>query len=223
MNAPPPATGSPNQPDAIDNVLRQYRTMWQKMSPAQQKSFLDSGGATPEQYERTLRAKGPSAIPPAPATPSSRQAPPDPRSTSDALDSLTTSMQDLNAIRDGNLVRVQKDGCPPEVTSRLVDLRGRLHQKETELAGGDAAVPAKESAGGADARTIAGDWFKHPQAAEKRPEAAEDTKESKLLADVLPTAPAPRAETKPKDLEEEIAQLKGEIAKLSVTCAAVKR
>jgi hypothetical protein len=223
MNAPPPAAGVPSQPDAIDNVLRQYRTMWQKMSPAQQKSFLDSGGATPEQYERTLRAKGPSAIPPAPATPSNRQAPPDPRATSDAIDSLTTSMQDLNAIRDGNLVRVQKDGCPPEVASRLTDLRGRLRQKETELAGGDGAVPAKEPAGSGDALAIAGDWFKRPQAAEKLPEAAADTKESKALADVLPTAPAQRAESKPKGLEEEIARLKGEIGKLSATCAAVKR
>jgi hypothetical protein len=235
MSAPPPAPTTNAQPDAIDNMLRQYRTMWQKMSPAQQKAFLDSGGSTPEQYERTLRAKGPSALPTSPApSQAGRHAPPDPHATADALDSLTNSLQDLNAIRDGNLERVQKDGCPPEVTSRLTDLRARLRQKEAELAGADAPgavpVPAKDRTGSADAMAIAGDWFKRPQAAEKTPEAPRDTKENKLLSDVLPAAPAQRTASQPlkadkdqKGLEGEITRLKGEIAQLSSACAAVKR
>ena len=36
-----------------------------------------------------------------------------------AFDTLGQSMRDLNAIRDANLSRVQKDGCPPEIASRI--------------------------------------------------------------------------------------------------------
>jgi hypothetical protein len=216
--------------------------MWQKMSPAQQKAFLDSGGSTPEQYERMLRTKGQSA-PPAAATLAGRPASTDQRSTADALDSLTTSLQDLNAIRDGNLVRVQKDGCPPEVTSRLADLRGRLRRDEADLAGveaqGSVAPPVKERANAADPMAIANDWYKQPQQTEKESkrsaEPGGETKESKLLADVLTAGPStagpahhvdpksPEAQQRQKELEEEIARLKAEIAQLSGACATLKR
>ena len=241
-SAPPNATTTNTQPDAVDSALRQYRTMWQKMSPAQQKAFLDSGGSTPEQYERMLRAKGQST-PPASTTQAARPASTDPRSTADALDSLTTSLQDLNAIRDGNLVRVQKDGCPPEVTSRLVDLRGRLRRDEADLAGveapGSVAAPAKERPNAADPIAIASDWYKQPQQAEKESKRStgpvDETKESKLLADVLTAGPntggparrvdpkSPEAQQRQKGLEEEIARLKAEIAQLSGACATLKR
>ncbi|HTP36666.1 MAG TPA: hypothetical protein VMJ75_31035 [Candidatus Acidoferrales bacterium] len=229
---PPGTTSSSGQPDAIDNLLRQYRTMWQRMSAAQQKAFVDSGGATPEQYERTLRSKGVPAVPASTQTPSpGRQAQNDPRATVDALDSLTTSLQDLNAIRDGNLVRVQKDGCPPEVTSRIADLRGRLRLDEAELAGeASAPGPAKERTNAADPMALAGDWYKQsPKAASRPPADSGDSKESKQLADVLSGVPAPAKHApridaqRQKELEEEIARIQAEIAQLSGACATLKR
>lgn len=236
-------------PDPVDNMLRPYREMWQKMTPAQQKAFLDSGGSTPEQYERTLRTKGAAALPAsaAPGAPAGRQTPADPKAAVNALDSLTTSLQDLNAIRDGNLSRVQKDGCPPEVTSRLADLRGKLQQDETALTGVEApapaAVPSKERPGAADPMAIANDWYK--RAPQDQPEASaaarnstdrsdSSGRESQLLSDVLSGAPAaasaahridpksPEALEKQKALEAEIARIKAEMAQLSGACASLK-
>jgi hypothetical protein len=249
ITSPSRAVAPNSAPDAIDNMLRQYRDMWQKMSPAQQKAFLDSGGSTPEQYERVLRTKGLSAVPanPAPATPQDRQSSTEPRAAMNALDSLTTSLMDLNTIRDGNLNRVQKDGCPPEVTSRLTDLRGKLSQYKTELTGVEAAPAAsqpKPRPGPADPAGIANDWFKRPSqdrpeslsreagTPASRPADAESTgRENKLLADVLPGGSgaeprvdpkSPEALEKKKALEAEIVRIEAEIAQLSGACAALK-
>jgi hypothetical protein len=233
MGGQPPSAAPVNeQPDSVESALRQYRSMWQKMSPAQQKAFLDSGGATPEQYEHSLRSKGA-------ATPASGRAPQgDPRATVNALDSLTTSLQDLNAIRDGNLVRVQTDGCPREIASRLTDLRGRLQQDRSELAGRDApagagARPKDASASAsADPMSVANNWFKQPPAEKSSARPAEppaDSRESKLLADVLAGQPAaspakpldpklPVSQQREKELREEITRLEAEIAQLSTAC-----
>ena len=54
-SSPAPALAAPN---ASSDALEKYREMWRKMSPAQQKAFVDSGGYTPEQYERLLKPKG---------------------------------------------------------------------------------------------------------------------------------------------------------------------
>jgi len=204
--ASPAANAADSQPDPIDGLLRQYRTMWQKMSAAQQKAFLDSGGTTPEQYERTLRSKG------TPAAPAARETQTAPRATVDVLDSLTTSLQDLNAIRDGNLARVQKEGCPPEVASRLADLRSRLRQA-------DPPQPKDRAAAG-DPMAIASDWFKQAPKAEA-PLPGADTHDGKLLDNVLGESAARPAETRRKDTEEEIARIKAEIAQLSGACGAL--
>ena len=250
MTSPSRAVAPNSAPDAIDNMLRQYRDMWQKMSPAQQKAFLDSGGSTPEQYERVLRTKGLSAVPASqPATaPPDRRSPADSRAAMNALDSLTTSLTDLNTIRDGTLNRVQKDGCPPEVTSRLTDLRGKLRQYQTELTGVETAAPAapqpKARPGSADPAAIATDWYKQtPQdrpeslsqeagtPSSRTPDAGSNDRQNKLLADVLSGAPAPEhridpsspeAMEKKKALEAEIARIEAEMAQLSGACAALK-
>jgi hypothetical protein len=239
---------APGTPDTIDNMLQQYREMWGKMSPAQQKAFLDSGGSTPEQYERLIRTKGPSA---ASNGGPGRQSPADPRAAMNALDSLTTSLQDLNAIRDGNLTRVQKDGCPPEVAARLADLKARLAQDEAELSGVEAPVPAasqsKDRAGAADPLAIADDWYKRsPQTrletanrgmgnpSERSGAPDPSDREARLLSGVLPggtntatperrvDAQSPETLQRQKALEDEIARTKAEISQLSAACTAIK-
>ena len=246
--SPASAAAVPGTPDTIDNMLQQYREMWRKMSPAQQKTFLDSGGSTPEQYERLLRTKGPSA---ASNGGPGRQSPADPRAAMNALDSLTTSLQDLNAIRDGNLTRVQKDGCPPEVGARLADLKARLLQDEAELTGVEAPVPAasqsKDRGGAADPLAIANDWYKRsPQArsetanrgmgnpSERSGAADPSDREARLLSGVLSggtntatperrvDAQSPETLRRQKALEDEIARTQAEISQLSAACTAVK-
>src|SRR5215831_7313646 len=52
-----------------------------------------------------------------------RTPPAAPANPAGTMDSLSNSLQDLNAIRDGNLTRVQKEGCSPETAARLTELR----------------------------------------------------------------------------------------------------
>jgi len=221
--------------------------MWQKMTPAQQKMLLQRGGHTPEEYDRMMKA-GASRLAPGGAAPARGS---DARDAGKAinpgdLDSLSKSLQDLNAIRDGNLVRVQKDNCPPEIASRTAELRSKLQNDEFELNGGRPPAPlpttgsAKKS-GQADPLAVAGDWFKRP-AGQKS--AASDSgngnaRGSSPLDDILPSAqnvtePAaaapkpgiapdsPEAVQKRNALQEDITRIKAELAQLSGACGAPK-
>ncbi len=230
-------------------AIERYRQMWQRMTPAQQKVFVQNGGRTPEDYERMLkgsvsrftpgRTEGPQTNAPARGS--------DPRDAgqgidSGALDSLSKSLQDLNVIRDGNLGRVQKDGCPPGIASRIADLRGKLQSDVFELNGGrpPAAVPtagSTEKPGQADPLAVAGDWFKRPSG-QKSPGSGSgngNAREDKLLDAVLagaePAAGTPKLWTDPnspeaaqkrKALEEDMARIGIELGQLSGACAAPK-
>jgi hypothetical protein len=152
----------------------------------------------------TLAAAG-LAQPPAQQPP--RKPPAAPANPTGTMDSLSNSLQDLNAIRDGNLNRVQKDGCSAETAARLTELRGKLRQLDTESV---------------DAPALAADWFK--PAPVKQEEQSE--RENRLLDAVLPgtvAAPAKPAVQRPKANEEELARLRSEFARLSAACAAVRR
>jgi hypothetical protein len=231
-------------------ALERYRQMWQRMTPAQQKVFVQNGGRTPEDYERMLkgsvsqftpgRTDGPRTAAPARGS--------DPRDAgkgidSGALDSLSKSLQDLNAIRDGNLGRVQKDGCPPGIASRIADLSRKLQSDVFELNGGKppAAVPtagSTEKSGQADPLAVAGDWFKRPSS-QRSPGSDSgngNAPEGKLLDAVLtgaePAASAPKlwidpnspeAAQKRKALEEDIARIKTEMEQLAGACASTKQ
>ena len=136
-----------------------------------------------------------------------RKPPAAPANPTGTMDSLSNSLQDLNAIRDGNLTRVQKDGCSAETAARLTEFRGKLRQLDAETV---------------DAQAIAADWFK--PAVVKQEDQSE--RESRLLDAVLPgaaAAPAKPAAQRPKANEEELARLRSEIARLSAACAAVGR
>jgi len=144
------------------------------------------------------------------ATPKS---PTPPADAAGALDSLSNSLQDLNAIRDGNLTRVQKDGCPPDVSARLAELRAKL----AEVSGDAPAKPAEKTA--ADPQAIAAAWFKPAPSQPPAPKPVVETRESKQLADVLPEAPAAKPVAPARqDNGAEIARLKAEITRLSGTC-----
>jgi hypothetical protein len=230
------ATAQSSAPDPSATALDKYREMWRKMTSAQQKAFLDSGGYTPEQYERTLKPKGSAGG----ATQNSRSE----RGIDPTMDSLSKSLQDLNAIRDGNLGRVQKDGCPPEVASRIGDLNGKLQAYESELNGVQAQVAAtarpREASGPADPLSLATDWYKSASAQESANIPAGSVagnraaRQSKMLSDVLAAGPAtspgrsadpgsPEAQKKRQAIEQEIASTKVEIEQLTGACIAPTR
>jgi hypothetical protein len=238
---------------AVAAALEKYREMWNRMSAPQRQAFLNAGGSTPDQYERILKQHGNSfaAGGEGAAQPSVERSRKTPDSgnpiDSNAFDSLSKSLQDLSAVRDGNLWRVQKDGCPPEIASRMADLRARLETDEVELKGGESSAPAaastdsKQKAGSADRLAIAADWFKQPASTEASTAASGSAatggnlRESKLLEAALagnrsaaaPASPvdpkSPEGERARKTAEEDIARIKGELAQLSGACTAPKK
>jgi len=230
-----PASVTATNPSA---ALEQYRQMWQKMTPAQQAAIVRAGGVTPEQFERTLMGRGPALVKGANAASAA-----DPRAAdSGSLDALSKSLQDLNAVRDGNLSLVQKDGCAPELASRIADLKAKLRSDEFELNGTESpAVPPTEThmpekANVADPMAVASEWFKHPADSRQtaRPDDASRTRESSQLDAVLAGAQAPapperrmdpkspEAEQNRKAIEADMARVKSELEQLSGACAAKK-
>jgi hypothetical protein len=236
-DAKPASSGTPTSPAA---ALEQYRQMWQKMTPAQQKAIVSAGGPTPEQYERMLTPRSAGAK-------GATQSATDPRAAdSGALDALSKSLQDLNAVRDANLSLVQKDGCAPELASRIADLKAKLRSDEFELNGTEAppATPTEahtpekvDPANAPDPMAVASDWFKRPADPKKtaRPDDSNRTREASQLDAVLSGAQAPvaaerrfdpkapDAEQNRKAIEADMALVKSELEQLSSACAAAKR
>jgi hypothetical protein len=205
VSEPAPATAAP---EGSDNALEKYREMWRKMTPAQQKAFLDSGGYTPDQYERLLKQKGSGAA-------SDPQRKIDP-----AMDSLNKSIQNLDTIRDANLGRVQAENCPPEVAARIADLKTKLQGYESERIGVPAPVRVKprETANPVDLLAVAADWYKSATGSGAAMQASE---QGKRLADVLPGGEVSPARTQAN--EQEIARTRIELEQLSGACAASAR
>jgi hypothetical protein len=218
----------------IARSVENYRQMWRKMKPAQQKQMLQMGGATPEQYERMLRGGLAGGTPHAGSAPADKSTAPDYNRGADAgaLDSLGQSLIDLNAIRDANVARLQKDGCPPEVAARIADLRGRLARMEGESNGhGEPAqsAAAARRTSGAVALDVAANWFKADDRTETGGDAGAGPSPSTLLDSVLPEGDGSRPKPRPGDeaarrrtQEAGMAQIKAELAQLQGTCLAVK-
>jgi hypothetical protein len=196
---------------STDTALEKYREMWRKMTPTQQKAFLDSGGYTPEQYERQLRGNAPGAGAGRNAKPGGGVDP--------TMDSLTRSLQNLDTIRDANLGRVQNQSCPPEVAARVQDLKAKLQSYETNAGGEISAAPTRtrEATPPLDPVAIANDWFK-PAATEVR---SGTSIQVERLANVLPRAATTPRETHKDD--QEIARARAELEQLSGACSTVAR
>jgi hypothetical protein len=200
---------SPAPAGETGNALEKYRDLWQKMTPAQQKAFVDAGGLSPDQYERQFKEKPP-------GTASNRQ--PDWK-VDPTLDSLTRSLENLDTIRDANLGRVQNQSCPPEVAARIADLKAKLERSEP---GSDmraetrlAASRARENTRPPDPSAIANDWFKPGSATVPSP-AADPNQQ---LVAVLPAKETQRT---PVD-EHEMARARLELEQLSGACRGAAR
>ncbi len=235
---------------AMAAAMERYREMWNKMSASQRQAFVNAGGSTPEQYERSLKQRGNGFVAgegAAQQTVERSRKTPDSGNPidSNAFDSLSKSLQDLSSVRDGNLWRVQKDGCPPEIATRMADLRGKLETYELELNGVESSAPAaagassKEKRSSTDRLAIAADWFKSPADKEASTPGSGapsgNSRESKLLDAALAgngSAVTPESRIAPKSAETErtrkaaeqdIARIKGELAQLSGACTAPKK
>lgn len=219
----------------ITKAVEGYRQMWRRMKPNQQQQSLRMGGYTPEQYERMLRSGSAAAsaqVGAATAAPDKSTSPDYHRGAdAGALDAMGQSLIDLNTIRDVNVGRVQKDGCPPEVASRIADLRGRLALLKSEPSEhndpAQTATPA-QGAAGANAIDVAANWYK----ANDRPptSVAAGPSPEQLLDSVLPSGGADRpkppltgsAAARRKAQEDSVAQIEAELAQLLGACVPAK-
>lgn len=124
---------------------------------------------------------------------------PDPASSHDsgstALDAVITSTENLNAIRDSNVRRLN-DGCSSDITSRIGELRAQLGLKN------DSAKkdPNSETA----MLTLASNWFKNTPA---NPPAPPQQNKNDVLASVLPGADARPASRDTVGLQAELDNL----------------
>ncbi len=144
-----------------------------------------------------------------------------------AFDSLSKSLQDLNGIRDGNLSLVQKDGCAPELASRIADLKAKLNAPDSSVAAHATAKP-QEKTSDTDPMAVANDWFK-PTSTSKQI-APSYTRESSLLDGVLRGMPAALERPAEPDAsgggqsqklsDAEMVSVKSELEQLSSACAA---
>ncbi|HXN50096.1 MAG TPA: hypothetical protein VN893_25825 [Bryobacteraceae bacterium] len=150
-----------------------------------------------------------------------------------ALDALSSSTDDLNVIRDANLRKLTRDGCPPEISARTTEVQGRLRAAEAELNGQEppSAAPDKASpaAPQGSAQAIASDWFKKEEpastASNPRQKAPKNLVDSVLPGDASkPASPSrpPLSAEKRKALEQDVAALKAELEHLSVACPGAK-
>ena len=149
-----------------------------------------------------------------------------------ALDALGGSLRDLNAIRDANVLRLQKDGCPPEVASRIADLKGKLAAQDAELKGlpvGGSAPAAPRRTAAADPIEVAQSWFKSAPGEAARNQAASDLLDSVLPGGMAETRARPsnpqslEAGARRNVLSQEIARTEAEIERLQGACIAAKR
>ncbi len=132
------------------------------------------------------------------------------------LDSLGSSTENLNVIRDANLKRLLKDGCAPAVSARIVELRARLDipVEKPDRAGRDGLKPENSAV------DLASAWYKAPPAPANS-SAASNNKSVDLLDAVLPVAKTDAASKKTSGSDTEA--LKIELDQLLTTCPGAKQ
>jgi hypothetical protein len=135
------------------------------------------------------------------------------------LDSLDSSTENLNVIRDANLKRLLKDGCAPAVSARIAELRARLDIPTEKPDRGDREGSKPENS----AVDLASAWYKAPaksNADAANSNAAATNKSADLLDAVLPVAKTEAASKKAPGSDTEA--LKIELDHLLTACPSAK-
>jgi hypothetical protein len=182
----------------------------QSATDAPKRTLFDSKGATLKKPEPPA---GDSAKPRETGAPDNAHG-----ASARALDSLGSSTEDLNGIRDSNVRSLTKDGCAPEVSARIADLRIRLRavtgvpdatEKSSRKAGEDS---------GSETLALASNWFKSSTVGSSLDA---KNKANELLDSVLPDYPARRPNLRTEN--RDAVGLKSEIEHLLATCPGAKR
>ena len=130
-----------------------------------------------------------------------------------AIDSLLTSTEDLNSIRDGYVRRLAGDGCRPDIAIRVAELHSRLDESGAGRAASAGSQQTNFEMEGALMILAAGWYEAHAEAAPTR--VNRDAERAQLLDMVLSHGDAP-AETAAAGTDR--AQWKAELDRLLATC-----
>lgn len=180
----------------VERYAREYGELMKVSTPATMQSPLSSD---PDQLKAMIRAmieQSGGKVLSGPLTPVPLTNEPSKPSNINALATMRSSNEDLNALRDTNVGLIKKTGCPPEVTMRIAELRAKL--------GGD-----KVRSAGSEQGDLATNWYKRdaPAVAESR-----DREKDRDLDSVLNLRVPSSAKTDSSDkqkLETELQQLIG--------------
>jgi hypothetical protein len=192
----------------IREAIAQYRKVWDAMSPSQRKMVLDSGGLSPEMQEEKLRqhfiqsgdrGSGTNAAAPAANRRGGARPEGEREVNLDALRAVSTSTEDLTALRDTNVGRIRKVGCPPEVVVRIAELRSKLGKNSTAEEG--------------SAADLATNWYKR----EPPSFPSENVVRGQLLDWVLNAGGSQK-----QDGKSDAEKLNEELERLMGVCAEVK-
>ena len=130
------------------------------------------------------------------------------------MNTVLSSTEDLNSIRDAYLRRLAGDGCAPDVAVRVAELKAKLHQ-DASTTGTQRSSAEIESA----LFALASDWYKNPvgetaQATGANAAMAREVERARLLDSVL----APRDASAPQAVDP--TQLQAELDRLLAGCRA---
>ena len=133
------------------------------------------------------------------------------------IDSLLTSTEDLNSIRDAYLRRLGGDGCRPDVAIRVAELRARLDQTGTnrDRSQTTAAAIQQTNAEMADSLLVLASGWYQPRAEGTAPKANPERERSQLLDQVLAFKDTQASTASPT---MDAAQSKAELERLLATC-----
>lgn len=139
-----------------------------------------------------------------------------------AMQSILSSTEDLNAIRDAYLSRLSGDGCSPDVAARVAELRAQLGEKPESRGPGPRAGTQRSAADlQASMLALAADWYnRRPvEASALASTASRDAERAKLLEAAL--TPRDSAANVPTAVDN--VHLKLELERLLGTCNPGRR
>lgn len=139
----------------------------------------------------------------------------------ETLNSVLGSAEDLNAIRDNYMRRLEGDGCAPDVAIRVAELRSRLSKEGS--AGRQEGTQSSADLEGAMV-VLAAEWtsktFADSSEAAATSTATRETQRARMLDAVLVSRDAPAASG---SQSEDPNQLRNELDRLLATCRSAKK
>jgi hypothetical protein len=137
------------------------------------------------------------------------------------MNTVLSSTEDLNSIRDAYLSRLVGDGCAPDVAVRVAQLRAKLHGEVSTQFAQQSSIEVENVL-----FALASDWYKNPlgenpSSAGANVAGVREAGRTKLLDEVL--IPRDRPAASPPQAAETAQLLQAELDRLLAGCRSAAR